>query len=152
MNAGIGYALWQCQALENTLVHYIVLKYRIKRGTPSTVAESAFKSVQKLTLGNLLADIRNQPDAPVSLVDRLTKLLGERNWLVHRCFTENRGVANSPTRLNALLSRSGAMSDEALSLNKEFAALLEAAVLASGVSKKELDAQAVNLIAGWSEE
>jgi hypothetical protein len=152
MSAGIGYALWQCQALENTLVHYIVLKYRVSRGTPSAAAESEFKSVQRLTLGSLLADIRKQPDAPGPLVDRLAALLAERNWLVHRCFTESRGVANSAKRLNALLSRCGAMADEALSLTKEFAALLEAAVLASGVSQEELDSKAAELMAKWSEE
>jgi hypothetical protein len=152
MSASIGYALWQCQALENTLVHYIVLKYRVQRGVSPVEAETAFNSVRRLTLGNLLADIRNQPDAPAPLVRRLVGLLKERNWLAHKCFSENQGVIHSTKRLAALMDRCEGMANEALSLNKEFASLLEAAVLANGVRKEEIDSQATKLIASWIEE
>jgi hypothetical protein len=152
MNALIGSALWQCQALENTLVHYIVLKYRIKRGESPELAEAAFESVKKLTFGNLLADIRKQSDSPPSLVDRLVLLVKERNWLAHRCYSENQGALSSPKRLAALMNRCESIAQEALSLSKEFANLLENFVIVSGVSREELDAHAAKLIASWSEE
>jgi hypothetical protein len=49
----VGHALWQIQALEKTLIHFIVLGFKVSRGADPLKAEEQFSVFDRFTLGRL---------------------------------------------------------------------------------------------------
>ena len=70
--AAIGYAFWQLQALEHSLVHYLVLRFWLKERGAAEELEREFRIVKKMTVGNLLADLRDRTEVPEELRERLS--------------------------------------------------------------------------------
>jgi hypothetical protein len=147
-----GYAVWHAQALEHTLAHYVALSFRIRRRGSQEDVDRALDGVRKMTLGRLIADLRERPEVPPDLTTRLGAFVNDdRNWLAHRMYYEHHADLFSETRAAALTSRVEAIGDRALALNKEIGALLDQTVVAWGVPKADLDAQAKKLFESWRE-
>jgi hypothetical protein len=102
-----------------------------------------------MTLGNLLADLRERPEVSADLTKRLGAFVDDRNWLAHRMFYEHHADLFSSARAAALGSRVEGIGDRALVLNKEIGALLDQTVLAWGVPKADFEAQAKKLFESW---
>jgi hypothetical protein len=77
----IGSAVWHIQYLEDVLVGFITLKEH--KFTNEEEAYERLEQQRKGTLGWLCKKAKEVGIIPVDLVDRLDRLLAERNWLTH---------------------------------------------------------------------
>jgi hypothetical protein len=144
----VGYSIWQIQALEKTLVHFIILGFRARRDDP-TKAEEQFAVLEKFTLGRLVSDIEAYTDAPDKLKKKLRAFLPKRNWLVHKSWSDHFEHLPVSERLAVYSDKILRIGDEALDLNKQFADLLEQKMIAAGVSKSFLDRETQKLLTKW---
>jgi hypothetical protein len=145
----VGHALWQIQALEKTLIHFIVLGFKVSRGTDPLKAEEQFSVFDRFTLGRLISDIEKNTDTPEKLKKRLPSFLPKRNWLVHKSWSDHFQHLPVSERLSVYSNKVLQIGDQALELNKQFADLLEQKILAAGVLKSLLDQETNKLLAKW---
>jgi hypothetical protein len=147
----VGASVWQCQALEDTLIHCLLVGSKFDRGEKLNVVEQMFKKYGELTLGQLAKQIENLPDVSADLKQRLRLLKKERNWLVHKSWSDTFTYANSypPTELDNYVNRIGKIHDEALQINKSFSVVLEERVRKAGVSVEYLDKKAEEIYSRW---
>ena len=148
----LGYAVWHAQALEHTLAHYVALSFRISALGSREEFDRVLHSVRKMTLGNLLADLRERTEVSADLTERLGAFVDDRNWLAHRMFYDHHADLFSPAKAAALSSRVQGIGDRALALNKEIGALLDQTVLAWGVPEADFEAQAKKLFESWRDD
>jgi hypothetical protein len=144
----VGCSLWHIQALEKTLVHFIVLGFKARRDDP-TKGEKQFATFNKFTLGRLILDIEKNTDAPDKLKKKLSDFLHKRNWLVHKSWSDHFEHLPVSERLSVYSDRVLRIGEEALEINKQFADLLEQKMVALGVSKSFLDRETQKLLAKW---
>jgi hypothetical protein len=147
----IGYSLFQCQALEETIVHCLLIGPKLSRDSDSKIVEDLFKKTGNLTFGQLVSQLSAAEDFPPLILEDLKVLKGERNWLAHRSWKESLPFANQypPSNLDEIIRRVMTIADEALRLNKLCAEVLEQRTIKSGVSKEELDRIASDLYRKW---
>jgi hypothetical protein len=145
----IGYAVWQAAECEDTLAHYIVVRTRSSQGIGERGGLDLLRKAQSRTFGHMLRELRDAKILSSSLEARLSRLVEERNWLVHRAKRENRGVLSDLTQFNKLVERIDQIASDALELHKELGAELEEFVVASGVDRAEIDIEAAKLTAAW---
>ena len=145
----VGYALWQAAECEDTLAHLIVLRLRDSRGIGEAAGAVLLQKAQKRTLGHLLQELRENGMLEGDVEQRLQVLLEERNWLVHRAKRESRGVLNDPAQFESLVARITRMADEATQLHSLLGSRLEDFVVASGVDRSVIDAEAAKLLRSW---
>jgi hypothetical protein len=148
----LGYAVWHAQALEHTLAHYIALAFRIRALGGHEEFDRVLRSVQKMTLGNLLADLRERTEVSPDLKKRLGTFVDDRNWLAHRIFYDHHADLFSPAKAAALSSRVQGIGDRALALNKEIGALLDQTALNWDVPKADVEAEAKKLLESWRDD
>jgi hypothetical protein len=147
----VGASLWQCQALEETLIHCLLVGNRFDRNEKLNVVEQLLKKHGELTLGQLARQIETLPDVSSELKEKLKLLKVERNWLVHRSWSDSFTHANSfpPTELENYLKRVHEIHDEALKINKLFSRVLEERVRRAGVSGDYLDKKTKEIYSRW---
>lgn len=147
----VGAALWQCQALEESLIHILLIGIKIDSNSEENVVEEIFKKYGELTLGQLANQIEKVPDVPLDLKQRLTLLKRERNWLAHKSWSDILPHANTypPKLLNNYLERIVKINDEALSLNNSFADVLDERIIRSGVKKEYLERKTKEIYMRW---
>ena len=145
----VGHAVWQVQALEDTLAHYVVVRVRGVERIKQDQADVLLASAQKRTMGALITELEKAGVVPDGLNERLRPVLEERNWLVHHARRETRGMLSKPEVYNTLQIRAEALMDESLALNKSLAAELESFVLTLGVSQEAIDTAAERLMKQW---
>lgn len=148
MNA-VGFAVWQCQELENTAASYVVVRLRDSHGVGTAQGEVISREVEKLTFGQLLRELTRAGVVPGELGLRLESLLKERNWLVHRARRETRGALSSQREFARLLDRIRTISDQALALLRELAPVVEDYVVSSGVDRGFIDRESDRLARSW---
>ena len=145
----VGHAVWQVQALEDTLAHYVVIRVRGTDRIKQDEGDTLLASAQKRTMGSLITELERAGVVPDGLNERLRPVLEERNWLVHHARREMRGMLSKPEVYNTLQIRAEALMDESLALNKSLAAELQSFVRSLGVSQEALDAAAERLMKQW---
>ena len=145
----VGYAVWQAAELENTLAHYVVLRLRASCGVGEKRGIELLEKAQSRTFGHLLKELREAGIFEGSLEVRISSLLEERNWLVHRAKRENRGILNDMRTFDALVERLDRMGAEATQLNTLLGKELERFVIASGVDQKYIDEEAAAFLQRW---
>ena len=145
----VGYALWQAAECEDTLAHYVVVRVRSSRGIGEAAGYALLEKVHKKTFGSLLKELREAGVLESDLEQRLSPLLDERNWLVHRAKRESRGVLNDLAKLDRLVARLDRLAEEATDVNGIMAVRLEEFIVASGVDRAIIDREAARLIAAW---
>jgi hypothetical protein len=147
----VGAAMWQCQALEESLIHILLIGIKIDNNSNENVVEEIFKKYGELTLGQLANQIQNISDIPLVLKQRLSQLKRERNWLAHKSWSDILPHANSypPNKLNDYLEKIIKINDEALSLNKLFADVLDERIIKSGVKKEFLERKTKEIYMRW---
>jgi hypothetical protein len=151
LHSAVGASMWQCQALEDTLVNCVVIGHKTERNSPKDLVEKIFGQTQELTLGQLAKQLEGCGDIPVDLMSRLKKFKPERNWLAHKSWLDTLPYANSASTkvLDEFLIRIELIGTEALQLNKAFGDVLEERVLRAGVSKEYLQREASEIYRRW---
>ena len=145
----VGYALWQASELEDTLAHYVVVRLRSSRAIGEEEGTKLLMKAQSRTFGHLLKELRDAGIFETPLEARISTLLEERNWLVHRAKRENRGILNNMQSLDALVERLDRIGAEATQLNSLLGQELERFVIASGVDRSYVDREANALLKRW---
>jgi hypothetical protein len=150
VHESIGFALWHIQAFENTLVHYLIMVFKLSPGVASSEAYAIFDQTSKKTLGQLLSELRKYNDITPDLDQRLKRFLDERNWLVHRSRYENHTDLYTPVKLEFLFQRLESLTEEALNLNKTFCKLLELYLIDNDiVNKEQIEKKAQEVLNNW---
>ena len=147
----VGSSIWQCQALEGSLVDCILIGNKLQRDSPPEIVEAMYLKFQKMTLGSLTKEVSALTDIPEGMKERLRKLTIERNWLAHRSWADILPHANSQSTeiLYKFLDRINNAADEALALHKEFEKIVEQRVINSGVTKEFIDKTTEEIYSRW---
>jgi hypothetical protein len=138
LNAQIGHAVWQIQALEDTLAHLITIMLRVPQRVALEEAEEVLENVRKGTLGRLLKEIKESGIMLEGFEKRLDDFLSERNWLIHRSRRLHHADIYHDEKFEKLLKRIDTLVEESRVLNREFAAMLESYVISKGVKPEEI--------------
>lgn len=110
----LGESLCAVQFLEDAISHSIV----IKKTEPHEKKEAdiLLKEHKKYTLGKALGIIKNESLLPKHLEIEISKLLIERNWLIHKSITDNKDELKSDLFFNMLFERIKALTQKAKTL------------------------------------
>jgi hypothetical protein len=151
LHSAVGASLWQCQALENILIHCVLIGAKLHRNEKLDVVEEMFNKYGELTLGQLVIQVQNLVDVPAQVKQKLELFKKERNWLAHKSWLDTVPYANStpPTELLDYLDRINRIHDDALGLSRLFSEILEQRVRKAGVSKEYLDRKTQELYSRW---
>jgi hypothetical protein len=147
----VGFALWQIQELENTLAHYLVIVHKVEPGVAIDVAEGILEKTRKMTLGQLVNDLRSKEKVPTELLERLEEFVEHRNWLAHRSRGESRKHLYQEALHHVFFDRVEWVADEALSLGKAFCEEIARYVEKHGVNKEYIERTAAGIMREWSE-
>ncbi|CAG4883093.1 conserved protein of unknown function [Georgfuchsia toluolica] len=145
----IGFALWQLQELEGVTASYFVLLAQAKKGMGLAEGNDLVEKAQGKTFGTTLHQIAKAGLVSPEIEKRFTKLLSERNWLVHRSRADSRNVIHNGKAMVALLARLEAMADESLALLKFIDAETTAFVQKHGVSMDYVAQVSKQLLEQW---
>lgn len=145
----IGFALWQLQELEGASAQYLVLITKAEKGMGIKAGNALVDKAQSKPFGTTVTTFQKQNLLPPQLEKRFSKLLAERNWLVHNSRASSRDAVHSDTAMSKLLSRISRIEDEALALLREVGELTVEFALANGVSEKEVEKNAQKLLSIW---
>jgi hypothetical protein len=130
----VGFALWQLQELEGASAEYFVLLTQAKQGMGLEAGNALVEKAQAKTFGATLRQIAKAGLIPTEIESRFTKLLSERNWLVHRSRLDSRNVIYRAHAMRDLIARLEVIADEALALLKYIGAGITAFTQKHGVS------------------
>ena len=151
LQSAVGASLWQCQALEESLIHVLLIGNKVERDSSIDMVEDLFNKYGKRTLGDLASQVESLSDVPDEIKERLRHFKNERNWLAHKSWADTLPYANSfpPTELNSYLTRINKIGDDALELNDLFKEILDERVKRFGVSKKYLEKKTQEIYTRW---
>ena len=145
----VGFALWQIQELEGVTAQYFVLLVKAKKGMGLAAGNTLVEKAQAKTFGATLHQIVKAGLISPEIEERFTKLLSERNWLVHRSRADSRNVIHNGNSKNDLVARLAAMADEALVLLKYIDAETTSFVQKHGVSMRDVEQVSRQLLEQW---
>lgn len=117
----IGAALWHLQYLEDVLVNFLVMKIMHERRCAGrTVTASDARTLladkRRVTIGPLIGDCSSRKIIRPEYQARFEAFKIERHWLVHRSLVESGDDLYDDTMRNFVVSRIGAIQQEASSL------------------------------------
>ena len=109
------------------------------------------ENAQRKTFGATVREIAKAGLLATDLESRFTKLLAERNWLLHSSRAASRNAVHHDAEMNKLLQRLEMMANESLALMREIAVLVESYVKAHGVTTEFIEKAANKLLDQWRE-
>ncbi len=145
----IGYAVWLLQALDETLLTYHVLVHELDPGCGRDALVAAIEIRRRQTLGKLLDLPGMAAGLSRDLQQRLDSFLHERNWLVHRSWRESHIKLNTLDGPALMLSRIGAVAEEAKALAAEIQRVIEPALAQKGISAETIDQLSGAVLGSW---
>ena len=145
----VGFALWQLQELEGVAAHYVVLVTEAKKGMESEAGMVLLGPVLRLPFGATLKKIMNAGLLDADLETRFKRILGERNWLVHKSCSTSRVARFSDPGTDKVVERVDALAEEARSLLQILGSKIEGYVREQGVSMNDIDERASALLEQW---
>ncbi len=145
----VGFALWQLQVLENCTAQYFVLLAQAQKGMGLAAGNALIEKAQRKTFGNTINQMTKASLLSSELEARFTKLLDERNWLVHKSRASYPSAVHRDSSMETLLFRLDAIADETLTLIKEVAILTDCFAKAHGISEKWVTEEANRLLEQW---
>lgn len=145
----IGFSLWQLQELEGIAAQYFVLMTKARKGMGLLAGEVMIEKAKRKTFGTTLHEIAKAGLLAADLESRFTKLLTERNWLVHASRATSRNAVHHDVEMRKLLDRLEMIAEESLSLMKEIALLMERYVKTHGVTKEFIEKESNKLLEQW---
>ena len=99
----LGESLCAVQILEDALSHSIVLKKT--EPDQKKEADNLLKKQRFYTFGKAINIVKKESLLPKPLEIELSKLLTERNWLIHESITNNKNDFKSDSYFNKLFER-----------------------------------------------
>jgi hypothetical protein len=145
----VGFALWQLQELEGVAAQYFVLVTQAKKGMGLAEGNALVDKVQGKTFGTILHQITKAGLLNSELERCFTKLLSERNWLVHRSRSHSRNAIYSDPAMQKIILRLDAMAEESNTLLKQLGIFIERHVKEYGVSEQYIEKMANQLLKQW---
>lgn len=126
----IGKAVWHLQHLENVVASFTAFKIlQTQRDKGKRLLQSDVESVlgkqRGQTLGPLIGTAKANKTIPKRLIDRFDVLLKDRNWLIHRCGTEEFLSLRNDRERQRLYQRLDDFSEETIELHEEIHSLFE---------------------------
>jgi uncharacterized protein YutE (UPF0331/DUF86 family) len=88
----VGFALWQLQELEDISAKYFVLLTQATQGMGIEAYKPLEDKANKKTFGSSIYEITKKGLISEELQERFSKLLAERNWLVHQSRRDSRNA------------------------------------------------------------
>lgn len=145
----VGFALWQIQELEGVAAQYFALVAQAWKGMGLAAGNALLDKALSKTFGATIHQIAKAGLLSAQLEERLSNLLSERNWLVHKSRAQNRNAIYSDSATEKLVRRIDAMADESNALLKELGVLAERHVNGHGVSEQQIEETALRLLEQW---
>lgn len=145
----IGFALWQLQELEGIAATYLVLTARATRGMGEVAGNALLEDALSKPFGRTVRDLKKAGTLPATLEDPTSRLLTERNWLVHRSRASSRSAVRREDHCVALVSRIEAIGEEALALMRQFGTLVEEFAKSNGVTSETIEVESVAILKRW---
>lgn len=107
------------------------------------------EKAQRKTFGSTIHEMAKAGLLTPEREARLTNLLTERNWLVHKSRASSRNAIHNDSAMHKLLLRVGAMAEESNRLLDEIAALVESFVRKHGITERHITETANRLLEQW---
>lgn len=145
----VGFALWQLQELEGAAATYFVLLSQAKKGMGLDEGNALVEKAQAKTFGATLHQIAKVGLISAEIEERFTKLLAERNWLVHRSRADSRNAIYHDHTTRVLIVRLEAIADEALALLKYVGAEITAFTQKQGVPSQYVERMSKQILEQW---
>ena len=145
----IGFTLWQLQELEGVTAQYFVLLAQAQKGMGLAAGNSLVEKAQAKTFGTTIREFAKAGLLAPELEVRFSNLLVERNWLVHESRAGSRSAVYSDDAMHKLLFRIEAMAEESNALLSEIGRLVDLFVKQHGVSDRQVENYANQLLEQW---
>jgi hypothetical protein len=111
--------------------------------------EALAENAQRKTFGRMIHQIAKAGLLSAELESRFTKILVERNWLVHQSRATSRNAVYHDSAMNKLVLRLETIGDESLALLRELRVLAERYVKTHGVKPEFIEKAADELLRQW---
>ena len=145
----IGFVLWQIQELEGVLAQYFVLVAQAQKGMGLAAGNALVEKAKNKTFGATIYQIAKGGLLSPELENRFSKILSNRNWIVHRLCSDSRSAIHSDLEMQRLVVRLDNIAAESLSLLQEIGALSEAYVKKHGITEKDINEKAKEILEQW---
>lgn len=132
-------ALWQIQAFEDTLAFLIALVLKIPPRVSLEEVEAIIDNVRLGTLGKLIKDVKKVIPFDDTFETFMSKLLEERNWLVHRSWRTHGNFLAQEQEFIDLSYRLSRFTADGKEFNEFFAGIIESWARVRGVTETEIE-------------
>lgn len=146
----LGYGLWHTQAFERTLVVYLSLLFDIAPRVAGTEALQLLEGHSSSTLERITQQPGLERDVSEELDRRLRFFFRERNWLVHRSWSQIDAYVSDFNKADDLLLRLESLVNEAQYLNHRLNEMLEHRLLERGLTGQEITSRAREVRDLWA--
>lgn len=143
----MGYALWECQGLEQILAKYYSVAFTLPERPSAEQIDSEFESNFSHTAGRLVSLLKKSAEGKDIYAVRLESFVIERNWLAHKLRRTDLLSLFSEETFNKLISRVSAISDEASQLTDVFNQLMIDYFVSLGVPRSHIESELENELA-----
>lgn len=147
----IGKAVWHLQHLENIVTSFTafkILQAKRAKGEKLSTANVAkvIEEQKKQTLGPLISTAKSHKTIPPRLAKRFDELLVERNWLIHKCVTDEYLSLRNQLEKKRLFTHIDAFVEEVIALQNETHSLFEQWFIDLGYDLGKVYKQAEHLL------
>lgn len=149
IQSSLGKALWQIQAFEDTLAYLIALVLRIPPRVSLEEVEAIIDNVRSGTLGKLLKDMKKAISFDDTFETFMSKILEERNWLVHRSWRTHGDFLAQEQEFVDLRYRLSRLTADAKEFNEFFVGIIESWARARGVTETEIESLSKEFADVW---
>ena len=137
----MGYALWECQGLEQILAKYYSVAFTLPERPSAEQIDSEFENNFSHTAGRLVSLLKKSAGEKEIYAARLEAFLKERNWLAHKLRRTDLLSIFSEETFNQLTSRVSAITNEATQLTIAFNQLMIEYFVSLGVSRPHIESK-----------
>jgi len=148
----VGFTLWQIQELENVTAHFYVILEKAEKDIGLEAGNELINKALKNTFGKNIGNIKKAGLIDSELASRITELLKERNWLVHKSRLDSRTAIYHDGAMNKLTQRLEAIADETAYILKELGLHCENFVMKHGVSQSYINEVSQKILKDWRSE
>ena len=148
----VGFTLWQIQELENVAAHFYVILGQAEKGMGLEAGNALIDKALQNTFGKNIGNIKKAGLIDNELETRISSLLKERNWLVHKSRLDSRNAICHDSAMNKLLQRLEVITEETTYILKELGRRCEAFVMKHGVSQNYINEVSQEILKGWRSE
>jgi len=141
--------LWQIQELESVAALYFVMLAQAKQGMGLEAGNILFEKAQKKTFGITIRRLTEAGLLTTDLERRLSDLLSDRNWLVHKSRAASRSAPYNDAVATKLVDRLNGIAEQALALLKEIGQLVEQFAKKHGTTEEYINETSKRLLEEW---